>query len=412
MENLKYLFKSLFSNKTIVEGRHKPWYFAIIFFILGVVLTWIPVLTSGYTTNNSTFFTISSSQEADRGLNYMLSQQYFQEGITIAEDPNDSDKLALNLTGVDSFARDDTWNNEYDGVIDNGKPLIRAEFTDNNDSFLHNNIAPTNLTNTYYFDAVAVDTSDSIDQNNSSTSSTSDTENTSKRSIVLEIYFLPDVYITSGNSQMSNYFSNFISGIILGVNNAGDATRYSHSYIIFTPDSISIAVAPLVSSVGGAFVHAQSGYINDGLKYLKAETGNTLYSYLNNVENKTRLEAFADFFHNTAKQSQITSVWINIGILSGVVVGLELLSAVVIFFLHRRKTSAYKDVNFWTAMKEAMTLGFTPCILGMALGFMGFVYNITLVVSGILLRTVWINNKISPISTDNNSNKPLYQARS
>ena len=144
MENLKYLFKSLFSNKTIVEGRHKPWYFAIIFFILGVVLTWIPVLTSGYTTNNSTFFTSSSSQEADRGLNYMLSQQYFQEGITIAEDPNDSDKLALNLTGVDSFARDDTWNNEYDGVIDNGKPLIRAEFTDNNDSFLHNNIAPTN----------------------------------------------------------------------------------------------------------------------------------------------------------------------------------------------------------------------------------------------------------------------------
>ncbi len=412
MENLKYLFKSLFSNKTIVEGRHKPWYFAIIFFILGVVLTWIPVLTSGYTANNSTFFTSNASQEADRGLNYMMSEQYFQEGVTIVENVNDKNKLALNLTGVDAFSRDDTWDNEYNGANDNGKPLTKATFTDNENSFLHSNVAATNSSYTYYFDAVAVDTSDSINQNNSSTSASTETENTSKRSVVLEIYFLPDVYITGNDNQMKNYFSNFISGIILGVNTSGNATRYSHSYIIFTPDSVSIAVAPLKSSIGGSFTHAQSGYINDGLKYLKAETGKTLYSYLNNVENKTRLEMFADFFHNTAKQSQINSVWINVAILSGVVVGLELLSALVIFFLHRRKTSAYKDVNFWTAMKEAMTLGFTPCILGMALGFMGFVYNITLVISGILLRTVWINNKISPVTTDNNSNKPLYQARS
>ena len=412
MENLKYVFKSLFSNKTIVEGRHKPWYFAIIFFILGVFLTWIPVMYAGYTAYNSSFFTGTASQEADRGLNYMLNQPYFQEGVKVVTDSDDSTKLELEFD-IQQYSRSgSTWNDEYDGTVSAGEePLAELQFTDSNDAFSHVNVPATNMRHTYYFDAVAVDTSDSIAQS-SSTSATDGAENVSKRSVVLEIYFLPDVYVTKNDKTMSDYFSNFISGVILGVNSTGEATKYSHSYIIFTPDSVSIAVAPLVGSKGGAFTHAQSGYVNDGLKYLNAKADTTLYSYFVNVEGKDTFKAFADFFHNTAQQSNITSVWINIGILSGVVVGLELLSALVIFFLHRRKTSAYKDVNFWTALKEAMTIGFTPCILGMALGFMSFTYNITLVVSGILLRTVWINNKISPISTDGKDNKPLYQARS
>ena len=66
MENLKYIFKSLYSNQTIINGRKKKWYFALLFFIIGVFLPWIPVLSSGYTTDASTIVTNTVNYEVDK----------------------------------------------------------------------------------------------------------------------------------------------------------------------------------------------------------------------------------------------------------------------------------------------------------------------------------------------------------
>ncbi len=411
MGTVKYIFKSLYSNKTIVQERHKPWYIAVIFFIVGCVLTWIPVIYSGYTTDNSSFFTGTSSQEVDRGLQYLLEQDYFQNGIIINQ--YSDGEFYLNFDGLDNeeYSREDEWNNEFDGVDETEAPLAINEFTDSDSSFLHSSYDATNKTINYYFDAVAVDTTDFITDVESD-----DDEEIDDRSVILEVYFLPDVLVQDDldGDTWSQFLNNFISGVVLGTNSSGTVTRKSCSYIIFTPDVVSIAIAPINSDVGDSYSSSSTGYVDDGLVAIGATEYTTLYSALTDLIDGSDItsvfDAFASFFHNAVQITNIFSTWMNVAVLCGVVAGLELISSLFLFFMHRRRVSAFKETNFIVSLKEGMTLGFTPCLLGMIFGFLGFTYNLMLIIAGILLRTVWMNNKICPPASQDD--KPLYKARS
>lgn len=431
MGKVKYIFKSLISNRAIVEGRHNPWYFAVIFFILGIVLTWIPSIHTGYTQYGAAFITNVQNNEVDRGIKYMMQQEYFQRGVFIRQEGDDYvfDYKETDMDAepvLDQYARDDTWQNEYDGVeAPAEKPLIKAEFEDTSDSFPHNQVEPTNSKHTYYFDAVAVDTSDLINQSENTTSTSSDYyEDNSQRSVVLEIYLLPEISLVASDTVSeeiattnNHYLSNFISYVVLGAEANGN-TKFSHSYIIFTRDTINIAVAPLRGVKGGSYVSASAGLVSDACKAYDPTDGSTFYSLLQAEASDDSINslytAFADFFNESVKPSTIYSGWLNVALLTGVAVGLELISALAIFLFHRRKSSIYHDVNFWTATKESVTMAFTPCLLAMIFGFLlgQLSYTLVILVAGILLRLVFMNSKICPPQIRNDSNKPLYQARS
>lgn len=48
--------KGLLSNQACFEAGRMPVYWSILIFIISVVLTWVPVLKTGYTTDNSAIF--------------------------------------------------------------------------------------------------------------------------------------------------------------------------------------------------------------------------------------------------------------------------------------------------------------------------------------------------------------------
>lgn len=75
MGNLKFSIKALYSNQTLLDERKgKPWWLALIFFILSLVIIAIPGVVSGYSTNGSSLLKASNNQ-IEVGLSLFAQQQ-------------------------------------------------------------------------------------------------------------------------------------------------------------------------------------------------------------------------------------------------------------------------------------------------------------------------------------------------
>lgn len=67
MKTVKYIFKSLINNNVALEGRHKKWWFALIIFIVSLILSLIPTMVTIGTADGSNFLK-GNTYSADIGL--------------------------------------------------------------------------------------------------------------------------------------------------------------------------------------------------------------------------------------------------------------------------------------------------------------------------------------------------------
>ena len=435
MGNVTYLWKSLYSNKAILEGRKKPWYFTLLFFILGIFLPWIPVLSSGYTSNAASFITQTQNYEIDKGLT-MLSQQEILKSLTIQ---TDGETYSLSIPMDDAFIESNVntaqgaYRAEYDGT--NEKTLARGYYCDSvsvdlalggdvyeacpyvaqtNSSWL------TNRTQTFYFDALFVNTIENPTMDSAPSSSTSSDSSSSSSSIQYEdngktyyllAYYLPD--LDTSTQEGAQLLVNFVYSVVLNVSADGSTIgEYPHSYIVFTKNSFSLVTYPLRSAkTNGYGASYMNGSFSDGVSFASPSSGTSLYDFFHRdaTEDAQVLSNIEAFFNGGYRNNTIRSTWINCGILSAVFAGLVLLSSGIVIFLVKRKTSAYRDTNYWEAIKISVTLAFTPSLLAMAIGFMSFEYGLGILVLGVLFRVIFMNGKINPPRVEDS--KPLYQAR-
>ena len=438
MGNISYLLKSLYSNHVILEGRKKPWYFTLIFFVIGIFLPWIPLLSSGYTSDSSTFITATQNHEIDKGL-LMLSKEKSFNQVTIGQEEGEYFLDMSGLSDTDFLAEnvdtsENSWQNEYDGI--NEKEMALGFYVDNADrtglpdnvqgqvfeasSYVESNVdSMTGLGQAFYFDALMVDTAEypTIDPVPSTSSSSSSSGNKIEyedngKTYFLLAYYLPDLDTTTKNG--AQYLVNFIYSVVLGVDSSDGQSfsHWPHSYIVFTKDSFSLVTYPLRSAKTNRYAASyMDGRFNDAVAGQEPAVGTGLqdFFYRNDADNDQALSNIRVFFNAGHRQNVIRSTWINCGILAAVYAGLVLVSSGIIMFLVKRKTSIYRETNYWEAIKIAVTLSFTPALLSMIVGFMSFEYGVGALVLCILFRVIWMNNKICPPAPTDN--KPLYQAR-
>lgn len=429
MGNIAYLLKSLYSNQVILEGRKKPWYFTLVFFVIGIFLPWIPLLSSGYTSDSSTFITATQNFEIDKGLLMLSGEKSFNQ-VTIGKD---GEEYFLDMSGLSEENADTSatsWQNEYDGL--NEKEMAVGYYSDSTTapsdvkgqvftacSYIQAN--PDSITGQgqkFYFDALMIDNAEypTIDPSTSSSSSSSSNteieyENNGKTYFLLA-YYLPDLDTTKDDG--AQLLVNFIYSVVLGVDSSDGKTisHFPHSYIVFTKDSFNLVTYSLRSAKTNSYgTSYMDGRFNDAVSEQAPAIGTGLkdFFYRDSADRDQALVNIKAFFNAGHRQNVIRSTWINCGILAAIYAGLALLSSGIVMFLVKRKTSIYRETNYWEAIKISVTLCFTPALLSMIVGFMSFEYGVGALVLCILFRVIWMNNKICPPAPTDN--KPLYQAR-
>lgn len=424
MKQLLLILKGLFSNQAAIDCRKNKWYFTLITFIMTIFLPWIPLLSTGYTANTASLFTktASTNYDIDKGFKATINKDYFKEGITIKKDANGKYYFAYDFSNQYSEGSEN-YDNEYNGT--NTKELFKSSFSDVSTGTNHVTSSTayvknyTNMTLDYYFDCISVSTADVIDPASATSSSTSSstTYENNGYTYFLENFYIPDLSNTESN--YIQYLNNFVSSVLLNIDSAGSAQAYPHSYAIWGKDFILVAVYPLKSSKSTLSVSGSySGSINDGFNNVDVADGTTFYKYISESGKlsitETYTKGFAEFLNQAGKPAYLRSTWTNIGILSAVIAGTILVGSLVLLFFVKRRTSIYRDSNYFHCLTSAVHFTTTGSIFGFILGFFASNYVYFALVGATLIRIVFSLNRICPPAENNGQggSKPLYQARS
>lgn len=415
MNSIKLLFKSLVSNQAAIDNRKMKWYITIVVLIFSVFLPWIPVLSSGYTSNGGTIFT-SSNYEVSTALKHVIAEEAYFKEINV-KDENGNFYFDMNFSSDNYSTHSDKvddseigWSTEYNGK--NPKALYKSQYKDDATSVITNS---TSLSYEYYFDAVGVDVL--VDKTSTDSSSTT-TEKVQERRVYLEAYYFPE--LSSTDENCAQYLSNFVVSIVLDQDAQGVIHQAPRSYMVVLKDYLQVIFYPYTSTTETtSYSGYYTGLVNEGLKSLGGETGRsiTFYNLLTNNGTLNIDEAyetnFVSFADKSARKYTIANVWRNILIVSIAVVATILINSILLIVFFKRKSSIYRDSNYWHAINTAVSMSLCPSLIAMVIGFMSSNYTTMVIVAANLIRAIFSMNKISPPSNDQAaSSKPVYQARS
>lgn len=424
-QSLLTIFKGLLSNQACIDSRKAPLYFHIVVFLISLVVTWIPFLATGYTKDNASLFTASGNAEIDKGFKAVMQKDYFKT-IKIKEG---NAELVYDLDSYSNYdASVDAYNQEYTGT--NDKELAKGTFVDNgngspsdsivNPGKIYNDSAyvtkPTNFQFSFYYDVMHIESSETITNTMTSTSTSTTLPEDNGFTTYLQVYYIPS--LSYHDTDASQALVNFQASVILGMDSSSTVTKYPHSYAIFTKDALYVSVYALKSYYTNSLLATYAGYLDRGFQAetnLVNDGSLTFYNYLSDNGNITGIsEVYTklhDFLDQCIRDLAIQQVWFNVLIMSAIYVGSILIATIILFVMHKRKTSIVRDVNFLDVFKEAVIFGLTPSLLSL-FGFMSATYSYVILIGALLVRVVFAMNKLVPPQDTTAQNKPLYQARS
>jgi hypothetical protein len=106
MKNIIYVLKSLYSNQAAIDGRKKSWIYTLVVFLLDVFIIWIPILSKGYTANNSKMFSAAKNGEFDMGIKEVINNTEYFKNINI------NSEYQLDLSKLDNYANHESVDTE------------------------------------------------------------------------------------------------------------------------------------------------------------------------------------------------------------------------------------------------------------------------------------------------------------
>lgn len=421
MFTLKNIFKSLFSNQAALDNRKMKWYCTLILFVFSVFLPWIPTLTSGYKSNGGAVFASKNNFEVSTALKHVISEEDYFKTIKIQKDGEGN--YSLDMSGLSNEAyygvgdssteNKYNWNNELNGTSD--KALFKGKYVDITGAgaspYVKN---PTEGTKEYYFDAIGANVTVEKKQDSSTSGGTSETIKTVERRVYLELYMFPE--LSRHDSEALQYLTNFTTTVILNKDINGTLHNVPHSYCFLLKDYIEVYFYPFTATVtttasSGSYV----GRLDEGFASLNVEGNKTLTNYIIEDGELNIQDGFTKNFVNIADASSreytIYATWMNVLTTTIAVVACLLVSSVLIIIFFKRKSSIYRDSNFWHAINTAVGMGVTPSLLAMIFGFFMSSYMMMILIAANLIRAVFVMNRICPPAVQDTS-KPVYQARS
>ncbi len=416
MFTLKNIFKSLYSNQAALDNRKMKWYVTLAMFVLAVFLPWIPTLSTGYKTNGGATFSSKSNYEVSTALKHVISEEDYFKTITIAEKDG---VRTLDLSGLnnESFYGDKSsddkynWTNELNGTSD--KALYRSTYVDKINDGAGNYVkTATDLEKIYYFDSIGADIT--VTNTTKNSDGTENTTKTTERRIYLELYMFPE--LSRNDENVSLYLSNFVSSVILYQDLNGVNHNVPHSYMLLLKDYMLVSYYPFTAttsttSASGSYV----GKLDLGLAKMNLNGSTTLYDFILNKGELNIQDGFTTNFVSLANESArdytIHSTWMSVLTLTIAGAASILVSSILVIIFFKRKSSIYRESNYFHAINTSVNMSITPALLSMIFGFFASNYSMMIIIGANLIRAVFIMNRICPPTTADTS-KPVYQARS
>lgn len=345
-QNLKNIFGSLVSNNKVLDGaRHNPWWVALIYFVLGIILPIIPILTSGFAAYGSSMYSSRT---------YGFDTQITDLAISLNE--NDINLVVDDHKLVD---QGDKWETYYGNTTTHGFEYINSSSSQ--------------------YDFLAFYTKKSGNEFTQYVNS-----------IVEKKYVVggTDIYVAPSSESSEN-----------------KTLTYRPNVLIMNPDTIYVAVykansAEIAGTVYGDYKTLENGYNLKSLAYTGNVTSSTVIDSAKHIELLanptycsgvfTNYKSFLDLtFINNRDRSTLYTCLLALGIYAalGVFMGL------MVFILTRGKRNYYNILSFLDCEKINAWAMLTPGLLGMILGFMIPSYAIMFFIILLGLRVMWMSMK-------------------
>lgn len=395
MPTWKYLLKSLVSNITIIEGRKRPWYWAVMFFFLSICLMVTPVLALGFTNSGVSII----SPESDKGLSmalYQLSQTdgfnnlYIENGVLCDKTATGEDKSFFNASDENSFFAS---TNLAESVTASGAGQVSYTTPKNKEYSFTTTIS--NGTSDLIVPLLNVFSTE-IDPLNNQAAADELTK------LIQEKIYRTDLEDTE-NRPTPRSFAIFTPSEMLFYMYSPLPASYPSS-----SEDTSTALPTAGSSNYTNFVGTFDRFDYFEFSSLKCEEP---YSFSTSEDDNEFLRKWNPFISESYLTIRNNSVLIQFGIYAGATIGAIILCGLVIWlFTLGRRNLLYKDCSLWQGMKMAGTLSFTCALIGMILYFFNSSYGLVFAAMALVMRTMWLIMKTTGNSRTKD-NKPLYQAR-
>lgn len=404
MATLKYLLKSLYSNQTIIDGRKKRWYWAIMFFVLSCVLMVIPVLSKGYTSSGTVILDPANDNGVVQGL-YQLAKNDSFKDLYIGNDANGTGTLKtekkadtlLDQSNPDSFVNSPFYaSTNIDTKNPSGSQPVKPD-----DGFVFN---------------ITVSGKDGVQQT------------------------VPALTVYSTNlnplvSAQATQLSDVINKKIFLQGTEYETKIVRRSFLLFTPTEFflysfaPLPTAPTTNDTTNTSGSATESYASSSMtptvftgtfeSFSNLYDANGKYSFASlevteplAIDNANVIKAWGPFFQTAYVPLRDRQTWTTFGIVLGGTAGAILLMGLMIFlFSLGRRNLLHKDCTLWQGLKMGATLSFTCALIGMIAYFFQPTYGLMFGAMALILRTMWLIMKTSGGGYSGKENKPLYQAR-
>lgn len=337
-QNLKNIFGSLYSNNKVIEGaRHNPWWVAVIYFFLAVILPIIPILTSGFSAYGSSMFSAST---------YSVDTQITDFALTLKE-------------------------NDINFVVNDGFLTYESE-KDYSYSYINSNSKQYDFL-AYY----------SMKTGNAFTKFVN--------KIVDQSYVLgtTDAYIAPTSSEASSQPVKTYRPNVLILN---PETVYIAVYKANTTTT--------AATVYGDYKTIENGFnFKDLANALSVTSATTIDSakhteLLANPEYCSKVFGnFKVFLDNSFVTNRNRSTLYTTLLALGIYVALGIFMGLMVFILTRGKKNYYSVLSFIDCEKINAWAMLSPGLLGMILGFMIPSYAIMFFIIFLGLRVMWMSMK-------------------
>lgn len=395
MPTWKYLLKSLYSNQTIIDGRKRPFYWALMFFVLSIFLMFVVPLAQGYQNDGRAIIQPQSDQGLSIAL-HQLSQDerfqslYIEDGVlkdhSLADQPNFAREPA---PGETNFF---TQTNLANAVVGTGSGQVSwTAPVDTSYQFMSE--ITDDAGNTYNVPLLRV-FSTSLDPNAS-------------REDLEELNDLMNAKIFRAGEEGDE-------GYLVAENRP-----VNRSFILFTPSDYYIYIYPLLptntesdeptasTSSQATVFHGVFSAFKDTFEFSSLKCEGPYIAERNNEV----VEKWGPLITTSYIPVRNAAIWRQVGITIGVSAGLIIVCGLIIWlFTLGRRNLLHRDCTLWQGLKMSATLSFTVAIIGMVTYFMAPLYSWMFGIMGMVLRTMWLIMKTTGGRAAPN-NKPLYQAR-
>lgn len=343
-DTFKLIFSSLFKNDAAIEGRKKPWFIAVIIFLLSTLLAVIPMTVSVAKTTGSDFFNSTL-------YSYEIGVQKFSETL-------DEKNVDITVTATPEGLHVLSLTGDWSTVAKVGED---------------------------YYEFVSPSTSQTVLrvylQN---TLETADTET-----------FVTGLLALTNTAETPNL--DITSFLVLG-----QQAMYSYLYNPATVAAGTTAGSGYTASYKGNYTNVEIGTnLRNFVKYdvsgdlIAAPTEANYSSYQSKV-----MANWKKLYDNGYSEIKDTLLWTTSGIMLGVDAIIGIFMMLMIFILTRGKNNPNHTFTVLDAFKIGAWAMLSPALISLLLGFLFTSYASMIFVMTIGLRVMWMSMKsLRPMTT-------------